>query len=70
MKKYFGFYLALILFLSACMTSTSETTSTPFSTLEPDSAILSTVPSAQATMTEVFIPKPNDLIFIEFFAVT
>ena len=47
-----------------------DDTQRELSTPGPDSVILTAIPSPPPTATEKFVPKHNDLIFVEFFAVT
>ena len=54
--------------LAACI-QTIPTTVPPAVPL-PATAILTVAPTLQPTATAKFIPKANDLTFIEFFAVT
>jgi len=80
MQKFIDWSLILMIGLCACGNSFAqtptevaqvvETTQPDLSTPEPDSVILTAVPSAEAAATKKFIPKHNDLIFVEFFAVT
>jgi len=70
-RKLIGLFLAVTFTLSACATALQETaTATPPATPTPATVILTAVPSAQASATQAFVPKQNDLIFIEFFAIT
>ncbi len=70
MKKWIGLLFLLLVGLAACSADLPATPTPPLSTPEPAPVILTVVPSAQATLTATFIPKQNDLLFIEFFAVT
>ena len=70
MLKWIGLISLLLFGLAACSADLPATSAPPLSTPEPASVTLTAVPSAPATATEKFTPKQNDLLFIEFFAVT
>jgi hypothetical protein len=67
-KWYFGFFWMLC--LTACAAPPVTQTAAPLSTPEPVAALLTAVPTPQPSATARFVPKQNDLLFVEFFAVT
>lgn len=67
-RSRFCWLLFLTFCLSACESQFAPTP--PPATPLPATAILTVAPTPQPTATAKFIPKANDLTFIEFFAVT
>jgi len=73
MRRLLAWTLLVLLGLSACAKLPAQMpteTVSPLSMPEPDPVILESTPTPEPTATEKFIPKHNDLIFVEFFAVT
>ena len=68
MSRYYVFLL-LTLFAAACAAPRENVEMTPVPTPLTTTHVPTVVPSVRATV-ERFVPKQNDLIFIEFFAVT
>jgi len=61
MRRLFGWSLLILLGVSACANLSTPTSA---------AVILESTLTPEPTATEKFIPKQNDLIFVEFFAVT
>jgi len=73
MRQLFGWSLLVLLGVSACANLASPlpiTTPAALSTSKSDPVILESTPTPKPTAIAKYIPKPNDLIFVEFFAVT
>ena len=68
MLKYSVFFF-ITLFVTACAAPRDNQEVTPAPTLMTATDVPTVVPTVPTTI-ETFVPKQNDLIFIEFFAVT
>jgi hypothetical protein len=68
MKRYI-FACFITLFLASCAVPREQTIALSTATLTSVPAISTNIPSTP-TPQKAFVPKQNDLIFIEFFAVT
>ena len=69
-QSRFRWLLFLAFCLSACGAQLAPAPTSPPATPLPATAVLTVAPTPQPTATAKFIPKANDLTFIEFFAVT
>jgi uncharacterized lipoprotein YajG len=69
MLKRYVFLLFMILFVAACAAPRENPSVPPPATLTSATVIPTAVPFTP-TSVKAFVPKQNDLIFIEFFAIT
>ena len=63
------FLLFMTLFVTSCATA-QETTITPLPSTPTLATAVPTIVPFTSTPEKAFVPKQNDLIFIEFFAIT
>ena len=69
MLKRYAFLLFMTLFIASCAAPQEKFVTPPPSSPIPATGIPTVVPFTP-TPEKTFVPKQNDLIFIEFFAVT
>jgi hypothetical protein len=69
MLKRYIFLLFMTLFVAACV-APQEKPSAPAPSTPTSAAVIPTIIPFTPTPGKTFVPKQNDLIFIEFFAVT
>ncbi len=69
MRKYFFHLSIALLLLSACAPRTEDIPA-PAASLTPVSTDVPATVMPTGTPVKKFVPKQNDLIFIEFFSIT
>ena len=69
LKRYVFLFITIIMFVTACAARRENMVVTPVPTPLAATHVPTVLPSVPPTA-ERSVPKQNDLIFIEFFAVT